>query len=113
MRNPSEFEKYLIDEAGIDGGAYALRSPLDQKALLVIASWGAGWDHVSVSRSNRCPNWNEMASVKRIFFRDDETVMQLHVPDGEHINCHPYALHLWRPQHGDIPRPPSILVGPR
>lgn len=113
MRDPSEFAKYLIDAPGPDGGAYAVRSPIDHQALLVVVSWGLGWDHVSVSRTTRCPNWNEMTRVKRIFFRDDETAMQLHVPVAEHINYHPYTLHLWRPQHAEIPRPPSILVGPR
>jgi hypothetical protein len=78
-----------------------------------------------------------MAFVKRLFFRDDETAMQLHVPASDHVNQHPYCLHLWRPQadeeiaaeraeweragepwpYGDlrspggIPRPPAVFVG--
>jgi hypothetical protein len=52
-----------------------------------------------------------MQHVRDLFFRDDETVMQLHVPRVDHINQHPYCLHLWRPQRADIPRPPGILVG--
>lgn len=79
--------------------------------LLVIASSGMGWDHVSVSRRDRTPTWEEMARVKKMFFKDDETVMQLHVPISDHINCHPNCLHLWRPQEQEIPRPPSVMVG--
>ena len=107
--------------------------------LRVIASTGAGWDHVSVSLPDRCPTWAEMDKVKRLFWRDAETVMQLHVPRTEHVNCHPNCLHLWRPQTdeeivreqlaymkageewpwgeveaaGPIPLPPSVLVGPK
>jgi hypothetical protein len=53
-----------------------------------------------------------MEFVKRRFFHDDETAMQLHVPVAQHINHHPYCLHLWRPQQGHIPTPPPHMVAP-
>lgn len=112
-------DAYRIDATKTHGwsgdgtcGAFRLPSPIDRQALNVIVSSEGGWDHVSVSRSNRCPNWPEMEFIKRKFFRDDETVMQLHVPVNAHINVHPNCLHLWRPQHAEIPRPPSWMVGP-
>ena len=92
-------------------GRFLLNSPVDGATLLVIASAGEGWDHVSVSRRNRCPNWPEMDYVKRLFFLPSETAMQLHVPVADHINIHPTCLHLWRPHDADIPRPPGIMVG--
>jgi hypothetical protein len=52
-----------------------------------------------------------MEWVKRCFFYPHETCIQLHVPEAEHINKHPYCLHIWRPQVGVIPRPPNFLVG--
>jgi len=69
-----------------------------------------GWDHVSVSRTSRCPNWPEMEFVKRKFFEDNETAMQLHVAIADHINMHPYTLHLWRPHNAEIPMPPKDAV---
>jgi hypothetical protein len=93
-------------------GMFWVKSPIDRADMKVIASSGMGWDHVSVSRSNRCPNWPEMEAVKRLFFKDEETAMQLHVPPSDHINVHPYCLHLWRPHDVEIPRPPGIMVGP-
>lgn len=79
--------------------------------LLCIASSDGGWDHVSVSVRHRCPNWPEMEFVKRKFFKDDETAMQLHVPPADHVNAHPNCLHLWRPNDGrEIPRPPAEFV---
>lgn len=93
-------------------GVFRVTSPIDRGEILAIASSGGGWDHVSVSRPNRCPNWPEMEHVKRMFFKDDETAMQLHVPSADHISLHPNCLHLWRPHHVEIPRPPAIFVGP-
>lgn len=105
--------------------------------LLVVASDGGGWDHVSVSTASRCPTWNEMAWVKQQFFREDECVMELHPAKADYINDHPFCLHLWRPQTadeiaavraewceageewpygdlhpaGEIPLPPKVFVG--
>ena len=84
--------------------------PCDGVTLAVIVSEGGGWDHVSVSLPKRCPTWDEMDYVRRLFFRDDETVMQLHVPMTGHVNMHRFCLHLWRPQQDTIPRPPSTFV---
>lgn len=92
-------------------GLFVVQSPIDGGELKVIASSGAGWEHVSVSRARRCPNWPEMAHIKELFFLETETVMQLHVPSSEHVNDHNYCLHLWRPLNAEIPRPPSWMVG--
>lgn len=91
-------------------GVFMVSLHRDAPPLRILASSGMGWDHVSVSLANRCPTWNEMERVKRLFFRDDETAMQLHVPPSDHKNCHPCCLHLWRPHDAEIPRPPSIMV---
>jgi hypothetical protein len=98
---------------GDDGnGVFNIHCPSSGRSAQCIASNGEGWDHVSVSISNRCPNWFEMEHIKLLFFKDDETAMQLHVPPVDHINKHPNCLHLWRPNDGrDIPRPPPEFVG--
>jgi hypothetical protein len=70
------------------------------------------WEHVSVSLPGRTPNWPEMDFIKDLFWRADETVMQLHVPKSEHKNLHAYCLHLWRPVNAIIPRPPNDTVAP-
>ena len=77
----------------------------------IIASWGGGWDHVSVSFRNRTPTWEEMAEVKRMFFRADETVVQFHPEEEEYINNHPYCLHLWKKQGHRHELPPWWMVG--
>lgn len=94
-------------------GAFNMPSPIDGANLRIIAAAAGGWDHVSVSRTNRCPNWIEMEYVKRAFFNDDEVAMELHVRPSEHLSLHAYCLHLWRPNDGrDIPMPPAFMVAP-
>jgi len=80
--------------------------------LFVIASDGRGWDHVSVSRRDRCPTWEEMEEVRGHFFLDAECAVQFSPPrDSERVNQHPYCLHLWRDQTNEVALPPTILVG--
>ncbi len=93
-------------------GVFRLPYPRTGVTLAVICTAnGDGWDHVSVSLPNRCPNWPEMEFIKRTFFKDDEVAMQLHVTPKEHISVHPYCLHIWRPVNAEIPLPPSGMVG--
>jgi hypothetical protein len=73
---------------------------------------GPVWEHVSVSLLARCPTWEEMDLVKRIFWRDNETVLQFHVPRSEHLNYHEFCLHLWKPVGFEIPLPPKQTVAP-
>lgn len=110
-RSPRVLQLYG-DYGNYGNGVFNVPSPVDGAPLVCIASDGAGWDHVSVSRRKRCPNWPEMDHVKRLFFHDNETVMQLHVPRSDHISDHDTTLHLWRPTYGEvIPRPPAFMVG--
>lgn len=122
MRNLNELNVYrrttgdVVRMFGSIGGATAGVFDVPSEGLIgpklmVIASSGMGWDHVSVSLAHRCPYWHEMEQVKRLFFLPHETAMQLHVPPSDHINYAKTALHLWRPLDREIPRPPAELVG--
>jgi hypothetical protein len=92
-------------------GAFIIDSPIDRAPLKVVASSGESWDHVSVSRRNRCPNYAEMEHVIKLFAESNETWMQLHVPADSHVNMMPFCLHWWRPLDAEIPRPPATFVG--
>lgn len=95
----------------IHNGAFQFK--IKGSPTFVIASNGAGWEHVSVSHNNRIPSWEEMCIIKDMFFEDEEVVMQLHPKKSEYINCNVFCLHLWKPIGIDIPTPPSILIGPK
>ena len=85
---------------------------IPSRRTVIVVSNGEGWEHVSISMGDRCPTWGEMEEYKRKLWAPEDTVMQLHVPVSEHISCHPYCLHLWRPTDREIPRPPSVFVAP-
>ena len=92
-------------------GAYLLRLRGSALEFLVLASVHDGeWEHVSVSTESRCPRWGEMQQIKELFFEDDEAVMQLHPPQKDYVNSHPYCLHMWRPIKARIPLPDVNMV---
>ena len=93
-----------------DNGFFQVPCPRTQRTLSVQISDGMDWDHVSVSLPSRCPTWEEMCYVKNLFFGKDEWVLQYHPAESDYKNCHPYCLHIWRPQKMEIPKPNSIMV---
>lgn len=102
---------HIYGEPGCaSGGAFMFASPVDGAEIRFIASAGDGWDHVSVSRADRCPTWEEMEFVRRLVFLDHAVAMQLHVPPTDHINIHNHCLHMWRPHFHPIPLPPKDMV---
>lgn len=88
--------------------------------LKLVVSDGTGWlenlpppvfEHVSVSRRDRCPNWDEMCQVKGWFWDPEELVIQYHPPRSAYVNQHKFCLHLWKPVGVEIPLPPHLAVG--
>ncbi len=92
------------------GGVFFIKPKLTGPTFKCLAGSGLGWDHVSISLPNRCPTWEEMDKLKRLFFEDDETAFQLHLPPSDHISVHPFCLHIWRPHDQEIPLPPKGMV---
>jgi hypothetical protein len=109
MRDKKNWPHRFETKLGPDGGFFQF--PFEGRILNVIASHGLGWDHVSVSLANRCPNWREMCYIKDLFWHEDEVVVQYHPAKKDYVNNHNYCLHMWKPQTEEIPVPPSILVG--
>ena len=109
-------------DTGDLNGAFFVQGPLG-RILRIVASNGDGWaesdlpgepwEHVSVSLAeydNATPSWREMHFVKRLFWRDDETVMQLHPPEAAKVNVYEGCLHLWKPTRTEILLPPQACV---
>jgi hypothetical protein len=70
------------------------------------------WEHVVVSRADRCPTWEEMCFIKDLFWEPEALVWQYHPPKSQNTSMHPYALHLWRKPGFDFPLPPSVFAIP-
>ncbi len=113
MRNLKLLDQYRIEHptngwGDEKEGAFMIPGP--NKVLMAIASTGDGWDHVSVSTLNRCPNWPEMKKIKEMFFHDEESTYQYYPKKEDYISFHPYCLHWWRPQNIEIPHPPKYMI---
>ena len=118
---PPEIENYRIwagkygSKPGDMHGTFEIKG--DDGMTMVIMSSGSdrhfGWEHVSVSLENRAPTWDEMCLVKNLFWDATECVVQYHPSQADYVNHHPYCLHLWKPLRRPLPRPPTVLIGPR
>lgn len=111
-----KFERSFYGMNGNSGnGVFRIPTEnLPSVELNVVISDGGGWDHVSVSRTDeQTPTWDDMCMVKRLFFSEDETVVQYHPKESEYVNFHKNCLHLWKKQDYEFPLPPSIFVGPK
>lgn len=94
------------DDAG-NNGMFVITLKHGQK-VKVIASDGFGWEHVSVSRNDRTPTWDEMCQIKDMFWDKSDCVVQYHPPESSYVNIHSHCLHLWRTD--GIPTPPTFMV---
>lgn len=56
---------------------------------------GREWLHVSASREKWNPTHEDMALVKRDFIGEDRYAYSVWAPSHNHVNIHPYCLHLW------------------
>ncbi|HBE17065.1 MAG TPA: hypothetical protein DDW51_05500 [Cyanobacteria bacterium UBA11367] len=70
------------------------------KALKVLMSVSVEednelWIHVSLSHRNRLPTYEEMKVVKSIFIGNEQDAIQIFPRLSNHVNIHPYCLHLW------------------
>lgn len=101
--------KLEIKEVRIDG-IFGILHITGLRNCTVIASWGGGWEHVSICPDNRTPDWDEMCQIKEMFWNDDEVVMQLHPAKSDYVNLMPNCLHLWKPIKQEIPVPPTLYV---
>lgn len=118
MRSPKTLERYRVTigpratEAGLTFGDYAnVRLPSNQRCCIVVCDgMETGWDHVSVSLKHRCPTWEEMDWIKRLFWEPNDTVVQFHPPESKHVSVHPYCLHLWRCIREEFPMPPITAI---
>lgn len=123
MKFPEEYRMrwqphfiHLESKFGDPFGYFAITGRIaNERCLICIADSGAesGWEHVSVSLPDtprKCPSWDEMCVVKRLFWDEEECVLQYHPAKSDYVNFHPGVLHLWRPVNGKFPMPPKICV---
>jgi hypothetical protein len=52
--------------------------------------------HVSTSRRDRDPTWDEIRMVRDAFFGDDIDAMMVLPRAEDYVNFHPHTFHLWQ-----------------
>lgn len=90
----------------------AFKVMVKQRSFLVLASIDNSgedgmWEHISVTPKNqkRCPTWDEMCAIKKMFFEPEEECVEFHPKESEYVNHSEYCLHIWRPASGKINSP--------
>lgn len=54
------------------------------------------FEHVMLNPKHRLPTYEEMVSLKDIFWEQEEVAMQVHPAKSQYVNIEKYTLHLWR-----------------
>lgn len=54
------------------------------------------FEHVMLNPKHRLPTYEEMVSLKEIFWEQDEVAMQVHPAKSQYVNIEIFSLHLWR-----------------
>jgi hypothetical protein len=115
MKTPEQYRvtegPLASDESFGCNGCFEI--PFEGYDLIVIASDGMDWDHVSVSLKrypDRTPSWKQMCYIKNLFWDKDECVVQYHPAESEYVNDHNGCLHLWKSQKYSYPTPDIGMV---
>lgn len=103
LTEPSRKEWGFLDSAF--GAAY-----LSHDGLKVIRTvhddneWGDNriWMHVSYSRKDRIPSYEDSKRVLRAFVGDELEAYAVYPPKARWVNVHPHCLHFWIPLEGPI-----------
>lgn len=87
-----------------DGARYTHVRGLRVMITAAIEADDRAWLHVSLSRKNRLPSYDDMVLVKQLFIGPDKLALQLFVPEDQHVNECEFCLHLWHCLDGlDLP----------
>lgn len=93
----------------------AFQTTFRKSIALVYARNGTDhplWEHISVhiKDESRCPTWEELDTIRNLFWEDTAIVVQYHPKQSEYVNNSPYLLHLWA-RKGSFPLPNfSVLL---
>lgn len=69
-----------------------------KRGLSIIATVEGQELHVSVAHPKRLPTWDDLKSIKAMFWHPEADVIQFLPPESEYVNEHAYCLHMY----GDV-----------
>lgn len=68
------------------------------RGCAVIVSKDAGLWHMSISRKDRLPTYDELKDARYQYMPDVKYAVQIFPPKEDFVNLHQFALHLWEPK---------------
>ncbi len=86
---------------------HTVAAPIDSVAETRVDDW---W-HLSVSRANRVPTWDELMQAKEVFLGLEAHAVQVLPPRSQHVNIMPHCLHLFSRMDGTPSLPDFRQVG--
>lgn len=69
------------------------------------------WLHASISAVDRMPTYDELQMMHRAVWGETGWAYQVFAPVADHVNIHPYVLHLWGRMDGRAELPNFGLHG--
>jgi hypothetical protein len=78
-----------------DGASYESSDGLCVIVSADVELDGKRWLHVSCSRKDRLPSWNDLRRVKDLFIGMSRTAVQVLPRQEKYVNVHPRVLHLF------------------
>lgn len=82
------------------------------RLFVMVAPSDEEWQHVSVSKKERTPTWEEMSFIKNLFFDDEDICVSFFPAKSQYVNLAKNCLHIWRNTRIPFPTPPTYLIGP-
>ena len=101
---PPQWQPWTSAETG-NGRGWRARTSIGAGLAVMLSGAveldGRRWVHVSLSRRDRMPSYDDMALVKRVFIGADRKAVQVFPQRREHYSLHEFCLHLWHCVDGD------------
>lgn len=98
MNPPNYWKKTgLLTIKEIDLGTMWEHTLTGLKVIRSLSSFdnNTKWIHVSMSHPDCLPSWDEMRKVKNEFIGEDLPACHVIPRQKDHVNCHPFCLHIW------------------
>lgn len=61
---------------------------------IIVSLDGGGW-HLSISREDKLPTWDEVSRARYELLPDEATMAMFLPPRSEYVNLHEYCFHLY------------------
>ena len=99
-------EKYLVADHTLSKGGMGVIKINGWRGSVIWSRDDGNWEHVSVSPDdpNLIPSWEDMCTIKDIFWGDEEDVIQFFPKKSEYVNLVNNCMHLWRPRDPETQR---------